>query len=99
MLLQCEKCLKRYDDEHCWTICPHNPIYRPHDAVLCRQHDFFRPCQICLDPSIGEVPSKWYNLHTGELSSRNIIIHLTAQLSVPSEISYSFEKQEWKEHL
>lgn len=41
MIVTCEKCQRFYDDASCWTICPHNPLYRSADSVLCREHDLF----------------------------------------------------------
>ena len=41
MIVTCEKCQLFYDDASCWTICPHNPLDRRHDDVLCREHDLF----------------------------------------------------------
>lgn len=34
-------CGKVYDDTKCWTICPHNPLDVPPDAVYCRRCDLF----------------------------------------------------------
>jgi hypothetical protein len=48
MTLQCPKCMRVYDDETCWTLCPHNPLSRAHDAPYCREHDLFH-CPICTD--------------------------------------------------
>ena len=73
MVVTCPKCNARYDDEYRWTICPHNPLYRAHDAVLCRVHDLFRPCQAC-EVTGGEVPKKWYDPLTGQLRANEIIL-------------------------
>jgi hypothetical protein len=27
MVVCCSKCKRCYDDEHCWTICPHGPLW------------------------------------------------------------------------
>jgi hypothetical protein len=34
----CETCGHYYDDEFCWTQCPHGPLWAPLDAY-CREHD------------------------------------------------------------
>jgi hypothetical protein len=41
MIVTCEKCAKRFDDEFRWTICPHNPLDVPAGKVLCLEHDLF----------------------------------------------------------
>lgn len=38
MFVICPTCNRTYDDEHCWTICPHGPLWAAHDAY-CRRHD------------------------------------------------------------
>lgn len=44
----CEKCGHYYDDEHCWTICPHGPIWAPLNAY-CREHDLVN-CKLHGEP-------------------------------------------------
>jgi hypothetical protein len=46
MRIECGKCGEIYDDEYRWTICPHNPLERSHDAPYCRRHDLFH-CKLC----------------------------------------------------
>jgi hypothetical protein len=41
MIVRCSNCEAVYDDESCWTICPHNPLYVNPDKKLCREHDLF----------------------------------------------------------
>lgn len=41
MIVTCDKCDRTYDDATCWTICPHNPLYRGPADVLCKEHDLF----------------------------------------------------------
>jgi hypothetical protein len=47
MRVQCMTCTRTYDDEHCWTICPHSPLGHPVDD-LCPICDTLRsvhgPC-------------------------------------------------------
>lgn len=47
MIVTCEQCGRRFDDEHRWTICPHNPLEAGHDSGYCRRHDLFTPCACC----------------------------------------------------
>ena len=51
MLRVCDDCKRRYDDEHRWTICPHNPLWVKHDAPYCRRHDFFN-CHLCVSTEV-----------------------------------------------
>jgi hypothetical protein len=37
MLVRCEECGRRFDDEYRWTMCPHDPL----DAGYCKEHDLF----------------------------------------------------------
>lgn len=54
MVVTCEQCLYRYDDEFQWTICPHNPLEcGPEAGAYCKRHDFFAPCRIC---AIEKIP-------------------------------------------
>lgn len=41
----CETCGHYYDDEFCWTICPHGPLWAAVDAY-CREHDLVN-CKLC----------------------------------------------------
>lgn len=41
MIVRCQKCCLVYDDAKCWSICPHNPLYRRPADVLCKEHDLF----------------------------------------------------------
>ncbi len=34
-------CGQVYDDAECWTICPHNPLYRGVEEQVCKRHDLF----------------------------------------------------------
>lgn len=56
MTIQCEKCGKVYDDVGRWTICPHGPIWAPHDAY-CPKHDlvFCHICEMDTNEQSGEV--------------------------------------------
>jgi hypothetical protein len=47
MIVTCPGCGKRFDDEACWILCPHNPLDIDPDAkwrrqgrsnVLCQEH-------------------------------------------------------------
>lgn len=46
MRVQCEDCKKWYNDEYCWTICPHNSLEVGPTAILCRRHDLYN-CYLC----------------------------------------------------
>jgi ubiquinone/menaquinone biosynthesis C-methylase UbiE len=49
MIVPCEKCEQRYDDEYRWTVCPHLPLEAAPDGLnYCRQHDLFN-CRVCRD--------------------------------------------------
>lgn len=37
----CPKCNLVYDDLNRWTLCPHNRLEVPHDALLCRRCDLY----------------------------------------------------------
>ncbi len=43
MIVFCKQCGFRYDDEFCWTICPHRYLVEPPDGPTpyCREHDLF----------------------------------------------------------
>lgn len=41
MWVECLRCGTGYDDETRWTICPHNRLDMPADAVLCRSCDVY----------------------------------------------------------
>ena len=47
MIVTCEKCGNRFDDETRWTICPHNSLNVAHDTPYCRRHDLYN-CPLCL---------------------------------------------------
>ena len=51
----CEECGRWYDDEHQWTICPHNPLSAgPNPEDFCRRHDMYGPCPYCKKPEPQE---------------------------------------------
>ena len=37
MNVRCQECERGYDDARCWTICPHNPLYRGADERVCAE--------------------------------------------------------------
>lgn len=41
MIVRCEKCHARYDDEFRWTICPHNSLSVGPSTEYCREHDYY----------------------------------------------------------
>lgn len=43
MYVTCPKpeCGILYNDEQSWTICPHNNLSVPHDAVICERCDLY----------------------------------------------------------
>jgi hypothetical protein len=47
MIVICEKCGMRYDDEIKYTFCPHNPLGTPRPEIegyrsgFCQEHDLF----------------------------------------------------------
>ncbi len=47
MNVKCQTCGEQYDDLQSWTLCPHNSLSVPADAVYCRRHDFYN-CPYCL---------------------------------------------------
>ena len=57
MIVKCgnQGCPSFYDDEFRWTICPHNHLYVPADAIFCIYHDLYN-CNLCLIESThGEL--------------------------------------------
>jgi hypothetical protein len=46
LIVRCEQCGERYDDEFRWTVCPHNSIEVAHDTPYCRRHDLYN-CGLC----------------------------------------------------
>lgn len=38
MIVRCESCGALYNDEHCWTLCPHGPLWAGPKAY-CKKHD------------------------------------------------------------
>lgn len=50
MYIQCPNCGRNYDDEHCWTICPHGPLWAPLDSY-CLKHDLVN-CFICKETNM-----------------------------------------------
>lgn len=56
MIVTCEECGKRYDDESRWTICPHNSLNVAHDTPYCRRHDLYN-CHVCaIDAHPADTP-------------------------------------------
>jgi hypothetical protein len=41
MMVNCKKCNRRYNDEHRWTICPHDPLESGPGFKYCAEHDLF----------------------------------------------------------
>ncbi len=54
MIVTCETCGLRYDDESRWTICPHNSLSVAHNTPYCRRHDLYN-CPLC-KPALEEMP-------------------------------------------
>jgi hypothetical protein len=44
----CETCGHYYDDEFCWTLCPHGPLWAPLHAY-CREYDLVN-CKLHGEP-------------------------------------------------
>ena len=44
----CTSCLRFYNDEYSWTLCPHNPLEAgPNVGDYCARHDIIGPCHLC----------------------------------------------------
>lgn len=48
MNVQCDKCLRHYDDAQCWTTCPHGPLWagvNDYCPACDTVESFHGPCQ------------------------------------------------------
>lgn len=50
----CEQCEHGYDDENCWTICPHGPLWAAVDAY-CRECDLVNCHTHCAAPDCRKM--------------------------------------------
>jgi len=57
MIVQCIRCGRNYDDENCWTLCPHGPL-EYHLDDYCYKCDTLKsihgPCKHQIEESQNE---------------------------------------------